>query len=92
MRRCVALWRSDSCWGHATFPRNVHTAVQDGGRRSGPGSSGAAYRKVVTGKSLEQHHVIPPKFYGAPDHTAVAVGGNVRRRRLERELQRSLLQ
>jgi alpha-galactosidase len=23
MRRCVALWRSDSCWGHAAFPRNV---------------------------------------------------------------------
>jgi alpha-galactosidase len=23
MRRCVALWRSDSCWGHASFPRNV---------------------------------------------------------------------
>ena len=23
MRRCVALWRSDSCWGDPTFPRNV---------------------------------------------------------------------
>ena len=23
MRRCVALWRSDSCWGDKTFPRNV---------------------------------------------------------------------
>lgn len=23
MRRYVALWRSDSCWGHASFPRNV---------------------------------------------------------------------
>jgi alpha-galactosidase len=23
MRRCVALWRSDSCWGQPTFPRNV---------------------------------------------------------------------
>lgn len=23
MRRCVALWRSDSCWGNPSFPRNV---------------------------------------------------------------------
>jgi alpha-galactosidase len=23
MRRCVALWRSDSCWGVPSFPRNV---------------------------------------------------------------------
>jgi len=23
MRRCVALWRSDSCWGDKDFPRNV---------------------------------------------------------------------
>ncbi len=23
MRRCVALWRSDSCWGTDSFPRNV---------------------------------------------------------------------
>ena len=23
MRRCVALWRSDSCWGDATIPRNA---------------------------------------------------------------------
>ncbi|MCC7377425.1 MAG: alpha-galactosidase [Verrucomicrobiales bacterium] len=23
MRRCVALWRSDSCWDAKTFPRNV---------------------------------------------------------------------
>ena len=23
MRRCVVLWRSDSCWGEKTFPRNV---------------------------------------------------------------------
>ena len=23
MRRCVALWRSDSCWGDKTFPRNA---------------------------------------------------------------------
>ena len=23
MRRCVALWRSDSCWGEMAFPRNV---------------------------------------------------------------------
>lgn len=23
MRRCVALWRSDSCWGSPGFPRNV---------------------------------------------------------------------
>jgi alpha-galactosidase len=23
MRRCVALWRSDSCWGQAGFPRNA---------------------------------------------------------------------
>ena len=23
MRRCVALWRSDSCWGNPAFPRNV---------------------------------------------------------------------
>lgn len=23
MRRCVALWRSDSCWGDRAFPRNV---------------------------------------------------------------------
>jgi alpha-galactosidase len=23
MRRCVALWRSDSCWGAPSFPRNV---------------------------------------------------------------------
>jgi alpha-galactosidase len=23
MRRCVVLWRSDSCWGNPSFPRNV---------------------------------------------------------------------
>jgi hypothetical protein len=23
MRRCVVLWRSDSCWGAPSFPRNV---------------------------------------------------------------------
>ncbi len=23
MRRCVVLWRSDSCWGEKSFPRNV---------------------------------------------------------------------
>ena len=23
MRRCVVLWRSDSCWGDKTYPRNV---------------------------------------------------------------------
>ena len=23
MRRCVVLWRSDSCWGASSFPRNV---------------------------------------------------------------------
>jgi len=23
MRRCVALWRSDSCWGNPAFPHNV---------------------------------------------------------------------
>ncbi len=23
MRRCVALWRSDNCWGYPSFPRNV---------------------------------------------------------------------
>lgn len=23
MRRCVVLWRSDSCWGEPAFPRNV---------------------------------------------------------------------
>lgn len=25
MRRCVALWRSDCCWGAKSFPRNVQT-------------------------------------------------------------------
>lgn len=25
MRRCVALWRSDSCWDAKSFPRNVQT-------------------------------------------------------------------
>jgi alpha-galactosidase len=28
MRRCVALWRSDSCWGTPSFPRNVQAMTQ----------------------------------------------------------------